>query len=79
MPKHRSAKTGRAVSAKEAKANPDTTVHHSKSKDTLRLDWLLANQRLLSITGSFADKEVWIYGAGRLSRKEIDKAMKANA
>ena len=65
MPKHRSAKTGRAVSAKEAKANPDTTVRHGKSKDTLRLDWLLKIASLRECLFS--------------SRKEIDAAMKADA
>jgi hypothetical protein len=63
--KHRSAKTGRAVSDKYAARHKSTTVREGKSKDTLRLDWLLKMASMRDCLFS--------------SRKEVDAAMKADA
>lgn len=79
MPRHRSAKTGRAVTAKEAKANPETTVRHGKSKDTKRLDCLQKNAVSIYRSGDGS----WTVGTGRAVvsgptlRKATDNVMKA--
>lgn len=79
MPQHRSSQTGRKVSSKFAKDNPDVTIKESKSRDTKRLDWLQKNGATV-----YPGRGEWCVYLGGLDdrgkslRDAIDAAMKAH-
>lgn len=76
--KNRSARTGKAVTTKYADANPNETIKVGKSKDTLRLDWII-NYRADVWPNQDSG---WAVTVGEITvsdkslRRAIDRAMK---